>query len=1442
MYIYTLLIRALATAFLCCGTMYTIAQPVNPGANIPTSTVSYPAISAYPDLQNFSAPAEQNYIRKVVPDIATASLTIPTNIMHRQTTYFMDGMGRPLQTVGKQAHADGYDLIEHHVYDNMGRESYQYLPYAYPTTAGSHGGLHGAARSDVQNFFSGTPGEEPYTKTEFEPSPLGRVTRVLMPGHNWVGSNRGKYFRYETNDAWIVSIGTTFYTIKGGYPRWTIANTPGALPQCQGDYQEGELYITGITDEDGKYAEEIKDKLGRTVIKRSKIVDGIAQGPMDYAYTSYVYDDLNRLRCVITPEAHFAGGTVSGNIIDYQWSLAQAQLNGLCYQYFYDELGRMVERKLPGKAVEYFVYDKRDRLVVYQDGNLRKQNKWMFHFYDASNRPTVIGWINYSTVGRQAMMGYINNTINYPSTSWLYYIKNYDLMHVYPPDNLAGCTLYTFTYYDNYDWMPGNIYDNSYFLINLPSTVVHTGLSPRTNGLVTGSRLRVLDGGGSYPNTWLRTTNYYDEKGRIIQTHSQNLRGGMDITSNLYYFQGDLYKSILRHQNPTTKSIPGATDVLTQYFVQQTYSRNFSTSGGNSLPWRVTQKINDGNIYDLAYYEYDHKHRLTNKQLTIGNVSYHYNLVGWLTRIRAAEPDSNWMNSQVFFYENLFYDQGFGSRLYNGNIAGITWRGYHTWQQSLEGDGAYGYTYDGLNRLKHAEYRRKELNPSGQSWEKHTRDYTVSGITYDKNGNIQALNRRGVTPSPIDMDILSYTYYPSSNQLQRVEDAVSSSTTFNLPDFKNGATLDQEYTYDSSGNMIADANKKITSIAYNHLNKPITIAVQGQGSIEYIYDALGNRLQKRLTDSNNHETVYDYIGNFVYKDSVLQYILNDEGRARPVANPQDLTKFVYDYFIKDHLGNVRSTVTANPIDQTYLASHEIAMANTEQLFFDNIPTVREDKPGGEPGDESAAELIAEDPEKRVGTAIMLRVMPGDQFTIRADAYFDQEGEEQGTLEPNELVESLLTTLMGGHTYDGIPLEELPENLQIIEQTIGHPETANTLENIISANYNPDYPKAHLNILFFDGETMELNEEYSKVLQVTGDNIVSWGTIEPYETEIPIEPGYLVVFVDNQSIGRPVWFDNINIEHYNSQVLDQNHYYPFGLTHLSSAVSFVEQPYKYNTKELERSFGLEMYDYGARQHDPQLGRFWQMDRFSEKYYSLSPYSYGANNPAINIDVNGDSIFVTALIDNESRKTLTMHYGQIDGKWGLINNGKIYNGGGAKKITEALNDIRTGGEFGASYIGDLVKGEYNVTIFEHSGRNTTQGSDIYADPDYPQLAPTESGTKAIPFRITLGHELDHASNHAKGITFGNWTSVSGPEGKRAISQSEISATHIENRIRAEQGLPLRTHYARYIGDGSPIQDTRILDNKGRSLYYRSDNSSSLPKLVPKKERFIYNSKNE
>lgn len=1268
----------IAVSFLCLPTTHVIAQPVsNPAYNIPVTETPPTGTVTYPGLKNLSGIPGYNYIRKqTIDQDLTEWPANPVYIFYRQTTDYFDGLGRPLQTVSKKAHAAGHDILQHHVYDTVGREQYQYLPVAVPV-ANSQGNMRTNVLSQTVHFYSDNipVPEQPYSCTQFDNAQLNRPVKQLAPGKSWVGSNRGVDLSYQVNKGgYYMSSGLNpaYYYTVGAFPRFTIGNNPGDLPVCSGNYNDGELTITNRKDEDGKVSEVIKDKQGRTLIERSlykkqsipyPVLAPPAIFPDNYTYTIYVYDDLDRLRTIISPEAckPSMSVSVSGNntyTYTYTWPLTAAQVDGLCYSYVYDSRGRNIEKKLPGKEWEYFVYDKRNRLVYSQDGNLRAQsNKWSFKLYDGLNRTVCTGLF---TTGdnRSALQAKMDGTQVFTAPDLKFYQRDYTLYHTYPA-SMTDCDILSYTYYDDYEELNGlgftyTSIPSTEYPSPVPSYLDESIRSSLVNGLVTGTKVRILDPANPNPN-WLTTINYYDNKQRIIQSQSQNHKGGIEISSNIYYFQGMLFKNILQHNNPDAEAIPNANNALTNITYSRTTNRGIERSGGNEQVRSVTQQINGGIEYPFCNYYYDHMGRVVVTQLPVANVLKEYNTRGFITHINVADSSNINADSIHIFEERLFYDRGFASKLYNGNIAGITWR-----KAGIDApDEAYGYSYDALDRLNHAEYRRQDQNTTG--WINSAYDYTVSNIGYDLNGNLKSMSQKGMNPSfsatPIPMDQLAYSYRPNTNMLIRVKDSVPMTNTATLPDFKDNIDAGTEYGYDANGNMVKDDNKKITDITYNHLNKPVKITIDGQGDITYVYDASGERLQKRVHNQNlGTDVIYDYINGFVYKDNVLQYILNDEGRARPVADGNQDTKFIYDYYVKDHLGNVRSTVTAEPETEQYLARHEIAYAGVEERIFSNIPQVRDYKPGSRnPDDVMAARVNGGDPNRQVGTAIMLRVMPGDRLTIRTDAYYDGNYKDDGNqVSPDQLIASLMNGLLGGQDYNGVPIAELPENARIITTAFQNPQLSGHLSRLLStANSTPNAPKAHLNYLFFN-ENMELVEGGSSITQVPvipmGGN---WANIVPTVPAgsavqtccMTAGGGYVVVYVDNQSVGKDVWFDNLMIEHYNSKVQEENHYYPFGLTISSTGPTNMPKNHiEFQGQQHDDDLGLNMYSFKYRDHDPQIGRFWQVDPLAEDYPHNSTYAFSENK-------------VTGHIELEGLESLDARYG-MNQLWRSVKS-EIYN---------------------------------------------------------------------------------------------------------------------------------------------------------------------------------------
>jgi RHS repeat-associated protein len=110
----------------------------------------------------------------------------------------------------------------------------------------------------------------------------------------------------------------------------------------------------------------------------------------------------------------------------------------------------------------------------------------------------------------------------------------------------------------------------------------------------------------------------------------------------------------------------------------------------------------------------------------------------------------------------------------------------------------------------------------------------------------------------------------------------------------------------------------------------------------------------------------------------------------------------------------------------------------------------------------------------------------------------------------------------------------------------------------------------------------------------------------------------------------------------AEVIQERHYYPFGMEMSELSYGTGTNKYLYNSKEIQNDFDLYWYDYGARMYDPMLGRWHSVDNKAEKYVGTSPFAYALNNPILFIDPDGNDVVITNRKEN-GRNVVTFSVG-------------------------------------------------------------------------------------------------------------------------------------------------------------------------------------------------------
>ena len=1259
----------------------------NPGAlssttyyRVQVNSGAYSANSNICEISVGTVSADLNYVRTrsiakpAVVDIGTADALTSAGDVH-QVTQYIDGLGRPVQTVAWQASPLLNDMVTVQAYDPDGRESTKYLPYTSPSNDGNYKNY---AFSEQDAFNSNQfPGERYfYGQVSFEASPLNRPLATYAPGNSWVGSSRAVTNQYLINN------------VPDSVQIWNIGFTYGAIPTNSGTYAPGMLEKTITTDEQGNQTIEYKDREDHVVLKKVQSTPAPGTAHAGWLCTYYVYDDLSNLRFVIPPRAVELINTGAS------WTIPPSIASELCFRYEYDYRNRISIKKVPGAGETWMVYDVRDLPVMSQDSNLRASNQWLVTQFDGLDRSVETGLITYSSTQPNMQQLVTNQTggttpsgsLSVDTTlassnatgdvrasaaifldsafstltggTFIAEIINGNWGGGGSTSNTNGVALspvppgvtlqpLTFAYYDDYAWVAGTntalpstfasgVTGNAnYFVTSYNSSPVYAvpmTAHPITRGQQTGTQTLVLGTQGQY----LYTIHFYDDRARLIQTQGINYTGGLDTLTTQYDFSGKAIRNLLGQAKPS--NIPQDHEVLSK----TNYDPNFRVS---SVWKNIDQAASDQLIDTMQYNELG---QLRAKYLGNGldSLVYDYNIRGWVIGINRNYVAGT---AQHYFGMELGYDNPssvagttYTNPVYNGNIAGTVWKSIGD-----AVDRKYDFTYDNVNRLTGAAYLD---NHSGTGWSASTMDYTVSGLTYDGNGNIMSMIQKGFKiGNPTGMiDSLTYRYEwaGASNKLTQVFDGANDTASV-LGDFHyKDAKQDSDYRYDGNGNLVIDNNKGIDTIVYNYLNLPVRVHMKGKGNIVYTYDAGGNKILKQTADSTlGLSTTTLYLDGFQYQRrtainnttggmDTLQFAGHEEGRARwafhKYLNGDSAYAWEYDFYEKDHLGNTRILLTQEKDTAQYMATMEAANRVTENALFygiDSSSYARADVPGypddltvTNPND-SVARVNGNGP--KTGPAIILKVMGGDTVDIGVQYYYNSLTNTNG---PTLSASNLLNSLASG-------LATLSGPAEASFATLNNPSSSPLLAALTSSINNqsgtePTKPQAYLNWVLLDNQFNYVSgNNQSGALQVGSAGTQSNGALQPALAQkgLPItKSGYLYIYVSNATPGWDVFFDNLSITHYSGPLTEENHYYPFGLSMAGISDQAIKTQYSVNkyrfnggnelqNKEFSDGSGLEMYDATFRMYDPQIGRFNQIDPLGELSEDWSPYVFALDNP-------------------------------------------------------------------------------------------------------------------------------------------------------------------------------------------------------------------------------------
>ena len=672
-----------------------------------------------------------------------------------------------------------------------------------------------------------------------------------------------------------------------------------------------------------------------------------------------------------------------------------------------------------------------------------------------------------------------------------------------------------------------------------------------------------------------------------------------------------------------------------QFFHRYTYDaqnkiKNVETSS-NAIFWQQQAHY--------EYYDYGPLARVELGELKVQGLDYAYTIQGWLKGVNSGSLNANLdigkdglvnalpqdeigftlgyhdgdyqsignLESSMQQFEVIADDLPSRQNLYNGNINHMLTSIRKDMEQNNDGPMAMIYQYDQLQRIKSSTRWEEDNLLVNNKWTANAQasDEYHTNYSYDQNGNLLTLNRNAFTAllapqasTPIpDMDKLEYHYFPGTNRLFNVVDHAFNHVNddnellyegeldwskYNIPEDV------QIYHYDAIGNLIKDEKEGIADIEWNVQGKvkKITKDDDAQTWIEFVYDALGNRITKKVTTQpgaaprNGSATHYvrDASGNVmaVYKEDVTggmpsdQLVLQEHhlygsdrvGMQAPylpltsttvLGHSGATTKGQTYYELKNHLGNVLATVSdrriasgASPAYYDDFESYNLGNCTDNICFgWDWLSKLHQ------------SEIVSINGDQ------MLRLYATAETNYMRKWFTTEEGEEY---------------VFSSHYHGGRHFPT-PTVYYINDQNVrvNAPFQFQRLENLYVVTFTAP----------------------NDAIQI--------------EFDIPEEKEVFIHDFKLQKLGNGS----------KAEVKSYAHYYPFGMVVPGKNWNGGEYRYGFQGQEVDNEIKGEgnSVNYKYRMHDPRIGRFFAVDPLTHSYPWNSPYAFSENRVIDGIELEG-----------------------------------------------------------------------------------------------------------------------------------------------------------------------------------------------------------------------------